>query len=204
MRPSLSKLRSSLLAFITLASVGLSRPAEAQQHYVIDQRYGDIEFTVDHLGLFSSSGAFQRFYGQLSVDFANPPDSGIEVEIDANSMAMPWEEALTMLRSVDYFDVRQYPHIVFHSTAVMPAGTNHYTIRGLLQIRGVTQPETLDATLVDRRPNPSGKTEVADFVVTGKLRRSAFGMTADRIFVSDSVDIRIRARIQLAEAGHAN
>ena len=61
--------------------------------------------------------------------------------------------------------------------------------------------------MVGRHPDPARGAEVADFVVTGTLRRSAFGMTADRAFISDKVDITISARIQLGEmfhSGHAD
>jgi polyisoprenoid-binding protein YceI len=51
---------------------------------------------------------------------------------------------------------------------------------------------------VGRHPDPARKADVAEFVVTGTLQRSAFGMTADRAFISDKVAITIRARIQLS------
>ena len=35
----------------------------------------------------------------------------------------------------------------------------------------------------------------ADFVVTGQMRRSAFGMTADQTMVSDAVHLKIRIRL---------
>jgi polyisoprenoid-binding protein YceI len=200
MRPSWETLAAGLL----LAATWLPVPAHAQDHYAIDQRFGAIEFTVDHLGLFSSHGEFRHFSGSLAVDFANPPRSGVDVDIDAGSITMPWQEALEMLRSPNYFDVQDYPRIKFHSTQVVPVDANHFEIHGLLMIRGVTQPETLDAALIDRRPGPQGKTDVADFVVTGKLKRSAFGMTADHVFVSDTVNIRISARIALVDPTHAD
>jgi polyisoprenoid-binding protein YceI len=42
--------------------------------------------------------------------------------------------------------------------------------------------------------------EVADFVVRGEVRRSAFGMVADRPMLSDTVklDIRIHLEVGLA------
>jgi polyisoprenoid-binding protein YceI len=77
---------------------------------------------------------------------------------------------------------------------------NHYLIRGRLEIRGITQPQELDATLVGRHADAALHAEVADFVITGKLKRSMFGMTADGIFISDTVNILIRAHLKLGDA----
>jgi polyisoprenoid-binding protein YceI len=71
-------------------------------------------------------------------------------------------------------------------------------VHGLIEIRGVTQPLNLDAKLVGRHRDPARGADVAEFVVTGTLQRSAFGMTADKAFISDKVAITIRARIQLS------
>jgi hypothetical protein len=46
------------------------------------------------------------------------------------------------------------------------------------------------------------RAEVAEFVVTGTLQRSAFGMTADRELISDKVVITINAPVQLSETFH--
>ena len=75
-------------------------------------------------------------------------------------------------------------------------------IRGLLEIRGVEQPIALDAKLVGRHPGAQG-TEIAEFVAAGRLKRSAFGMTADESFISDNVDLTITVRIQLRNPIHA-
>jgi polyisoprenoid-binding protein YceI len=39
--------------------------------------------------------------------------------------------------------------------------------------------------------------EVADFVVRGEARRSAFGMVADRPMLSDTVKLDIRIRLEV-------
>jgi polyisoprenoid-binding protein YceI len=78
--------------------------------------------------------------------------------------------------------------------------STHYVIHGTLQIRGITQPQDLDATLQDRHVDEARRVEVVDFVARGELGRSAFGMVADRTTVSDTVklDIRIRLTVGLA------
>jgi polyisoprenoid-binding protein YceI len=195
-------MRAVVIRFVVLlaACAGLVPAARAQGLYHIDQSYGGIEFTVGHLGLFTSHGMFDRFMGRLIIDPLHPEHTRIDVDVEAGSVSMPWNDAAAMLRSQDFFDAERYPDIRFESTAVEPVGPDHYRILGQLRIRGVTQAQSLDALLVDRHLDAVRGSDVADFVVSGTVKRSAFGMVADRIFIGDTIDIRIHARIVLDHA----
>lgn len=193
-------MRASVAALILAGVIGLGTPARAQGVYRIDQQFGGIEFTVHNLGLFDSHGVFDRFMGHLIIDPAHLDRTQIDVDVDANSVSMPWDEGVAMLRSADFFDVSKYPEISFTSAAVRQVSPEHYQIDGQLRIRGVARPQTLDAVLLDRHLDPARGADVADFVVSGTLKRSAFGMVADPGFISDTVEIRIHARIVLDRA----
>ena len=191
--------RAAIVGLIVLLAtgVGLAPPAHAQRLYSIDQHYGGIEFTVEHLGLFATHGMFDRFVGRLIIDPLHPEHTRIDVNVEAGSVSVPWNEAVALLRSAAFFDVLRYPEISFESTSVEALGPDHYRVLGRLRIRGVTHAQALDALLVDRHMDAARGSDVADFVVSGELKRSAFGMVADRIFISDTVGIRIHARIVL-------
>lgn len=190
-------MRLVIAALMLLGGVTLGSRVHAQGLYKIDQHYGGIEFTVRNLGLFSSHGVFDRFVGRLIIDPVHPDRTRIDVHVEAASVSMPWDGGVDMLRSADFFDVGKYPEISFTSTAVEQMGPDHFRVLGQLRIRGVAQPQTLDATLVDRHLDPARGADVADFVVSGELKRSQFGMVADRDFISDTVGLRIHARIVL-------
>lgn len=178
--------------------------AHAEQYYDLRPGFGTIEFSVRHLGLFTSQGQFRRFDASLIIDVARPERTRIAVDVDAASVDMAWQDAAEMLRSPEFFDVQRYPTVRFTSTAVTAVTPDHYRIAGVVEMRGVKQPVTLDATLTDRpTPTPNGAPQIADFVVTGRLQRSAFGMVADQGFISDDVNLAIRARIYLSAAPHA-
>jgi polyisoprenoid-binding protein YceI len=157
----------------------------------INEQAGDIEFSVDHVGVFRSSGRFRHFTGRLAIDLEHPERSAVAVDIDAASIDMTWAEALAKLRSSAYFDVARHRTIRFHSTGITAVTDGCYQVSGSLEIRGVTRPQTLEAV----RTDPDDGQNPAEYVITGQLSRSAFGMTADRAFVSDIVDIVIVARI---------
>jgi polyisoprenoid-binding protein YceI len=154
----------------------------------IDEHGSEIAFSVDYLGLFHPAGRFRHFTGRLDLDLAHPERTAVLMEVDAASIDMAWGEALDRLRSDDYFDVQHHRTIRFRSTAITPAGPGRYAVTGLLEIRGVVHPQILEAVLT----RAGGE---AQYLLTGTLSRSAFGMTADRGFVSDTVALSIVARI---------
>jgi polyisoprenoid-binding protein YceI len=199
-RPALRRLLPALLVALALMA-GLAPARAAASVYEIDQQFGRIEFSVRSLGLVPTTGQFQRFHGRLDLDFAHPPASSVDVTIDAGSVDLAWKPAVAMLRSPDFFDVPQYPQIHFTSDAVEQVAPDRFRIHGRLMLRGVTRPQELDATLLGRRhPAGAGPGEVADFVVTGALRRSDFGMTAERFLIGNAVRFTIHARILLDHA----
>lgn len=174
--------------------------AQPLQSYTLDQRFGSIRFSVGHLGLFSSEGEFRRFEAHLQLDTAHPEKTRIEVDVKATSVDMSWPEGADMLRSADFFDVQRFPDLRFNSTEVVPVANDRYVLRGRLEMRGVTQPLTLMARLVQQHVDAAHREQLADFVVTGALSRSEFGMTADRTFISDRVGIVITAHLKLPVA----
>jgi polyisoprenoid-binding protein YceI len=196
-RPKFLIRRAWRLALVPfLVWLGL-QPAHADDRYSIDQQVGSIGFSVNYLGLFTSQGQFRRFDAQLVLDGAHPERSRITAHADAASAALPWQDATAMMRSPDFFDAQQYPEIQFQSTSVQQEGPDRYAVTGRVELRGVWQPLVLDVRLVGRHPDPARHADVADFVATGTVQRSAFGMIADENFISDRVKITINVRIAL-------
>ncbi len=166
---------------------------------MIDQNFGTIAFSVGNLGLFSSHGEFRRFDGTLVIDADHPERTRIAVRVEAGSVAMSWDDAAAMLRSTEFFDVARFPVVRFTSTEVVPEPGNRFAVHGLLEIRGITRPLVLEAALLDQRVDGSHGIQVADFVVRGEMLRSAFGMTSDPAIISDRVQLRIQAHIQVPD-----
>ena len=150
--------------------------------------------------MFDVEGHFPRFAGDLYLDTQQPGRSHIDVSVDAASIEMPLPEQVELLRSDGYFDTIHHPTERFFSTSVEALSPTRYRIHGMLQLRGVTKSQDLDAELTGRRLDADRRTEVADFHVSGRVSRSAFGMVADQRLVSDTIrlDIRIRLTVGLA------
>jgi polyisoprenoid-binding protein YceI len=167
--------------------------------YTISQRYGSIGFSVSQLGIFTVDGRFLRFAGRLAIDQLHPTKTRIDVTIAAGSAAMASADAVAMLRSPAYFDVAQYPDIHFVSDSITRTGSKRFIIHGILTIRGIAHPQSLEATLVNEQDPPKGP-RIADFRVNGSLLRSAYGMTANENFVGNKVDLAIFIRLTLGPA----
>ncbi|HSU04133.1 MAG TPA: YceI family protein [Acetobacteraceae bacterium] len=197
MLPSLMSIMARGALLFGLTAIEIATPGRAGLIFTIDQRFGSINFSVDHLGLFSSQGKFDRFKGVLDIDPDHPERTTFRITIDAASLDMPWDEATAMLRTPEFFDVAAHPAITYTSSAVVPGAAQHYAISGKLQIRGVERPQALDALLLSRRVDPVRHVETADFTVTGRLKRSDFGMVARQVFISDTVTLTIHVRIEL-------
>jgi len=175
----------------------VSQAAQAADLFNFDQRYGSIAFSVTNFGAFSSLGSFPRFIGKLLIDRAHPEQTKIDVQADATSVTVPWESGTELLRGPDFFDIAHYPQVRFVSDTIRGVDPRHFLILGVLEIRGIRRPLTLDATLEREQTNMANGDEVADFSVTGMLHRSDYGMTSQRIMISDQVNLKIAARIEL-------
>jgi polyisoprenoid-binding protein YceI len=168
--------------------------------YSVDQNDGSIAFSVRHFGLLSSEGRFARFTGQLHLDLVHPRDISFRFNIDAASLAMPLGPETAIVRGPEFFDVAHYPSISYTSTSVAAVADQHYAISGVLQLRGVARPQPLDALLLSRRTDKERHVETAEFTVTGRLKRSDFGMVASRAIVSDAVTLSIHLLVELPAA----
>jgi polyisoprenoid-binding protein YceI len=177
-----------------------SHATHAAELFNLDQRFGTIAFSVTNFGAFSSLGTFPRFVGKLLIDRAHPEQTKIDVEADATSVRVPWDNGTQLLRGPDFFDIAHYPEVRFVSDAIRGVDPRHFLIQGTMEIRGITRPLTLDATLESEHTNMANGNEIADFSVTGTLRRSDYGMMSEQIMISDRVKLQIAARIELPQA----
>ena len=195
--------RALAIVLATMLALGPAPATAGVLDYLISQHFGTIGFSLSQLGLFSVDGRFVRFAGRLAINEQHPIDTRIDVTIDARSATMASSDAVAMLRSPAYFDVARYPEIHFVSSSITETGTNQFVIHGMLTIRGIAHPQSLDATLVHEQDPPAGP-KVADFKVTGSLERSLYGMTANENFVGNKVDLAIFIRLALDPPAHGS
>lgn len=186
-----SVLSVSLLAAATFAAPAL--PASAREELTIEGSRGIIEFAIGDSRIFRTTGSFKNWHGHVHVDDADVPHSSVEVVVQTGSIEMLDRQQVEMLKDSDFFDVTRFPQMTFRSDKVVRTGDATLTVEGLITLRGVTKPMTLDVTVSDRRPDAPPGTRYARFRGSGKIKRSEFGMTKFVDMVGDTVEISIRA-----------
>jgi polyisoprenoid-binding protein YceI len=83
--------------------------------------------------------------------------------------------------------------MVFKSTKVTETGKDAAKVTGDLTFHGVTKPVTLAVKFNGAGTNPLDKKYTAGFEVSGKIKRSDFGMKTYVPLIGDDVDLIISA-----------
>lgn len=164
--------------------------------YALEPYHTRVLWAVSHFGFSTYYGEFTLAQGKLTLDPAAPAKSTLEVTIQTNNISTPNTILTGELRGPQWFDTKQFPTITFKSTKVIPGtGKDKDTakIEGDLTMHGVTKPITLTAKLNGGGANPMSKKYTVGFEVSGKIKRSDFGVTQYVPMVGDDVDLIISA-----------
>jgi polyisoprenoid-binding protein YceI len=162
----------------------------------LDPAHSTADFTVRHMMVTNVRGSFGAVHGTIEFDPDNPENASVEGKIEAASINTGTEDRDNHLRSGDFFDVENYPHITFSSTEVEPTGDNTAKVTGDLTIRDVTNPVTLDVTFLGQGDSPFGDTR-AGFEATGKINRKDFDLTWNQALESGGVLVGDEVKISL-------
>lgn len=167
--------------------------ATAVRTLAIDRSHSEIAFQVRHL-LSKVRGRFADFAGTIEFDETNPPNSRIDVVIQAASIDTAEGDRDKHLRSADFFEVEKFPTITFKSASVEHRGGDSYDVVGDLTIHGVTKQVTLPASFLGKAHDPWGNERVA-FEAELTLDRHDFGLhwnaalEAGGLLVGDEVKV---------------
>jgi len=178
------------------APAAMAAPAAAAADtYTFDVAHSNIGFTVRHF--FSKvPGHFTQYEGTLLFDSADLSKSVVNVTIEAASINTGVDKRDTHLKSPDFFDVEKFPKLTFVSNKVTPAGTGKAKVEGMLTIRGVSKPVTLDVDLLGSGPDGWGGVR-AGFEARTRINRQDYGVAWNKVVegggsvLSDDVDITL-------------
>ncbi len=172
----------------------------------IDPAHSAIHFTVRHMMIANVRGEFERFTGTVELDVERPENTRVEVEIDAASINTREPQRDAHLRSADFLDVENHPHIIFKSTRVERTGETTARLHGDLTIRGITRPVTLDVEHTGIVTSPWGHRS-AGFEARTKINRKDWGLTWNKALEAGGVlvgdEIKIEIELELIEEAAA-
>ncbi len=172
----------------------------------LDPAHTQIGFSAKHMMVTTVRGNFHEFDGSVNFDPANPADGSVEVTVKVNSIDTGAADRDNHLRSADFFDVENYPHMTFRSTQVEVTGENTGRITGDLTIRDVTRPVVLDVEFLGEGESPFGDYR-AGFEATTSINREDFGLTWNQPLANGGVlvskEIKISLDVQAVRATDA-
>lgn len=168
--------------------------------WIIDPAHTHLQFKVRHMMISKVRGSFDEFSGVVDYDPNKPANTDVQVTVDVDSINTRDDQRDNHLRSADFFDVENYPHMTFHSTRVEPAGSGKGKLYGDLTIKGKTNEIVLDVNYEGRAQSPWGQISVG-FSASGKINRKEWGLNWNKALetggwlVGDEVNIEIEVEL---------
>ena len=162
----------------------------------IDASHSIAEFAVRHMMVSTVKGRFGRLEGAIEGDEANPTASSVRATIDVASIDTHDEQRDAHLRSDDFFNAEQYPHITFASKRVERVDAENFRVVGDLTIRDVTKEIVLDTEFEGQVRDPYGN-QRAGFTATTQINRGDFGVSFNGVLETGGVIVGDKVKITL-------
>ena len=177
-----------------MVAAGLSMAHGAE--YTIDPAHTYASFEIDHLGFSTQRGQFDRSTG--SVEFDPDEKTGhIDITIDAASLDTGFAQRDDVLRGDTWFNVKDFPAIIFRSQKFIFADDKLSAVDGTLALLGTIQPIHLEISRFKCGLNLVSRKRGCGADAVGVLRRSEFGMNNGLPFIGNEVRLRIQVEAYL-------
>lgn len=165
-------------------------------NWLIDHTHTHLGFSVKHMMVTTVRGHFKEYRGTVELDPSDLTTAKIVGEIDVLSIETGVQQRDDHLRTSDFFDAPNHPHIRFESTRIAAKGDGEYLVHGNITIRGVTQPITFDAEFHGVAKNPWGKT-VAGLSARATLNRKDFGVNYNAVLEAGGVAVGEKVKLEI-------
>jgi polyisoprenoid-binding protein YceI len=176
-----------------------------QIKWSIDQSHTEIGFKVRHLMISNVKGSFKTFEGSIYTTGRDFTTAEIDFWIDPASIDTGNSKRDEHLKSSDFFDVQKHKEITFMATTIGKANDDGiHELWGELTMVGITQNIKLEVEFGGIIKDPWAN-EKAGFTITGKIKRSDWGLIwnatveAGGVMVSD--EISILCEVELTNIG---
>jgi len=168
--------------------------------WITDPAHSELGFKIRHLMISNVSGAFKKFEVEAETEGNDFSNASILTMVDIVSISTGDEQRDGHLRTADFFDAGNYPDMKFLSTKMEKGEDGIFTLFGELTMKGITKPVTLAVAFGGLISDPRHGTK-AGFTVTGKINRSEWGLSFNRVLDTGGVglgeEVRIFSELQL-------
>jgi K(+)-stimulated pyrophosphate-energized sodium pump len=187
------------VVLVEVVEVELNDLGELSGVWNIDNAHSYVDFSIRHF-LANSKGTLNNIEG--TIDFGDDyHDGNIDIVIDVNSMDTGNEDRDVHLMSDDFFDVENYPNILFKSDRIERL-SNGYLVKGLLTIKDKTGDAEILFEYMGSQESPS-KEGLFVAALQGELviDRNNFGLKGYSGVLGDEVTIVISSEIDQDRSG---
>lgn len=143
----------------------------------LDKVHSALSFQVKHMMVSKAKGEFQNFDVDFNGDFDNLENANVKVTIDATSINTGNDDRDGHLKSDDFFDVENHPHITFVSKNIKKISDSEFEVTGDVTIKGTTNEETFTIEYNGKAKDPMQGNTIAGVDLEGTINREAYGLT---------------------------
>lgn len=184
--------------FATVFFLFAGNASAATEIFNIDPVHTRVAFLVSHAGFSNAIGTFSGSTGQLQFDEKDWSQSSISVSIPVASLNLGDDEWQKKILDGTFFDVDKYAKASFVSQRIEKISDTNGIAHGVLTIRNISQPVSLDFSLNSLKRHPLNFKRTIGFSATAKISRKAFGMDAWSTLIGD--DVKIIIELEAAKA----
>lgn len=138
----------------------------------IDIAHTQISFAIRHLGISLIHGNLGLAEAELDLNEDDPESAQLRVLIDAASLDTRDPTRDGHLKSPDFLNVEEFPHIEFVGTRVSRIDTSQFRLAGNLRIRDMSRPIELEGEYAGPVDDPiSGKRKIGFYLSSDIYQR---------------------------------
>lgn len=166
--------------------------AENGNLYRVQVDTSNVSFRVNHFPFSTVEGQFGEFEGGLALPEEIEQSKQALFIINVASITTGDEDLNDFLKSYVFFNVEQFPLILFISTGFEWIDESTAYLSGNLTLHGITKPLVFHVVINTRDNTNSGKNKKLTMQASVEIQRSDFGMQGMQLLVSDKVTFNLK------------
>jgi polyisoprenoid-binding protein YceI len=163
--------------------------------WTIDAVHSSVGFEVKHLGVSTFRGSFKDVAGTITTDHGTV--TAVEGTIDTASVQTVDAALNGHLQAPDFFDSASYPQGKFRSTEIEDLGEGRLRIVGELELRGVTKPVEIDASISGVLGNDPYGNDRLGLSGSAVIDRTEFGISWNAPLANGVLTVAEKVRLVL-------
>lgn len=189
----------------SVTSTNGAAPAASATTWRVDPAHSTVQFEIRKRLMFVRHlevvGRFADVSGTLDLDEADPARSRFSLSVRPSGAITGTPRRDKHLLTKDFFDVERFPELTFTSGAIEPVdvANGHYRANGILTIRSVARPITVDVTY--QGPHHSSHRSTVLLEGHAVVNRHDFGLEWSNAMIKLDDEVRLSASLELLPAG---